>query len=128
MCKIRIVKITYIVLVSLFLAATQVVYAEFIFERDVPIPMRDGTKLTANIFRPEEEGQYPVILMRSPYGKPDEKSGDWRRYTDAGYVMVVQDCRGRGNSEGVWDPFAYDVQDGLDTQQWVGSQPGATEP
>lgn len=123
MCKIRIVKITYIVLVSLFLAATQVVYAEFIFERDVPIPMRDGTKLTANIFRPEEEGQYPVILMRSPYGKPDEKSGDWRRYTDAGYVMVVQDCRGRGNSEGVWDPFAYDVQDGLDTQQWVGSQP-----
>ena len=40
----------------------------------------------------------------------------------AGYAMVIQDCRGRGNSEGQWDPFRYDVEDGFDTQQWVGTQ------
>src|SRR3974377_2084342 len=62
-------------------------------------------------------------MMRSPYGKPDEKFGDAKRYTAAGYAMVVQDCRGRGKSEGPWDPFRYDVQDGYDTQEWVGKQP-----
>jgi len=91
-------------------------------EIDVMIPMRDGTRLAANIFRPGAEGRYPVILMRTPYGKPDEKSGDAKRYTAAGYVMVMQDCRGRGKSEGAWDPFRYDVEDGFDTQEWVGRQ------
>src|ERR1051325_1897944 len=86
-----------------------------VFEPDVMIPMRDGTKLAANIFRPKGEGRFPVILMRSPYGKPDEKWGEAKRYIPAGYAMVVQDCRGRGKSEGVWDPFRYDVEDGFDT-------------
>lgn len=123
MCKKRFIKFLYVLLVAAFLAANQVAYAEFIFEHNVPIPMRDGTKLAANIYRPENEGHYPVILIRTPYGKPDEKYGEAKRYTEAGYVMVAQDCRGRGSSEGVWDPFAYDVQDGLDTQRWVASQP-----
>lgn len=95
----------------------------FLFERDVMIPMRDGTKLAANISRPKGDGRYPVILMRSPYGKPDEKWGDAKRYTAAGYALVAQDCRGRGKSEGVWDPFRYDPEDGFDTQEWVGQQP-----
>jgi putative CocE/NonD family hydrolase len=93
-----------------------------VFEPDVMIPMRDGTQLAANIYRPKDEGRYPVILMRSPYGKMDEKWGEAKRYTAAGYVMVVQDCRGRGKSGGVWDPFRYDAQDGFDTQEWVGKQ------
>src|SRR5262245_27310370 len=75
------------------------------FESDVVIPMRDGTKLAANVFRPKEEGRYPAILMRTPYGKPGEAFPDGKRYTDAGYALVVQDCRGRGKSEGTWDPF-----------------------
>lgn len=87
------------------------------------IPMRDGTKLAANIFRPKAAGRFPVILMRTPYGKPDEKWGDAKRYIPAGYAMVVQDCRGRGKSAGTWDPFRYDVEDGFDTQEWVGQQP-----
>lgn len=99
-------------------AATPVV-----FEANVMVPMRDGVKLAANVWRPQTEGRYPVILMRSPYGKMDENWGDAKRYTEAGYVMVTQDCRGRGQSEGVWDPFAYDVEDGFDTQEWVGQQP-----
>ena len=93
-----------------------------VFEGEVMIPMRDGTKLAANIFRPKADGRFPVILMRTPYGKPDEKWGEAKRYIPAGYVMVVQDCRGRGKSEGEWDPFRYDVRDGFDTQEWVGQQ------
>jgi putative CocE/NonD family hydrolase len=93
-----------------------------IFEGDVMIPMRDGTRLAANIFRPKTDAKFPVILMRTPYGKPDEKWGEAKRYLPAGYAMVVQDCRGRGKSEGMWDPFRYDVEDGFDTQEWVGKQ------
>ena len=94
----------------------------FNFEADVKIPMRDGVNLAANIFRPKGEGPFPVILMRTPYGKMDENMGDGKRYATAGYAMVVQDCRGRGKSEGLWDPFRYDVQDGYDTQEWIGHQ------
>ena len=93
-----------------------------VFEADVMIPMRDGTKLAANIFRPKGEGRYPVILMRTPYGKPGQDAGEPKRYAAAGYAVVLQDCRGRGKSEGVWDPFRYDVEDGYDTQEWVGQQ------
>jgi uncharacterized protein len=93
-----------------------------VFQADVMVPMRDGTKLAANIYRPKAEGKFPVILLRTPYGKPDEKWGEAKRYLAAGYAMVAQDCRGRGKSEGLWDPFRYDVEDGFDTQEWVGQQ------
>ena len=94
----------------------------FIFEADVKAPMRDGVNLAANIFRPKGEGPFPVILMRTPYGKMDEKMEDGKRYAAAGYALVVQDCRGRGKSDGVWDPFRDDAQDGYDTQEWIGHQ------
>ena len=78
---------------------------KFTFEADVKAPMRDGVELAANLWRPKADSRYPVILMRSPYGKMDEKWDEAKRYTAAGYVMVVQDCRGRGKSGGEWDPF-----------------------
>ncbi|HVV71289.1 MAG TPA: CocE/NonD family hydrolase, partial [Verrucomicrobiae bacterium] len=118
----RIAHIVPLLLLAVPLFAENVPPA-FLFDRDVMIPMRDGTKLAANIFRPKAEGKYPVILMRTPYGKPDENWGDPKLYVPAGYVMVAQDCRGRGKSEGAWDPFRYDVEDGYDTQEWVGHQP-----
>jgi putative CocE/NonD family hydrolase len=95
----------------------------FIAEIDVMVPMRDGTKLATNVYRPRKDGRYPVILMRSPYGKPGAEGGEALRYTTAGYAMVVQDCRGRGQSQGTWDPFRFDVEDGFDTQEWIGQQP-----
>ena len=98
-----------------FSLSAQEAQRPFISEADVKTPMRDGVNLAANVFRPRGEGPFPVILMRTPYGKPDDKWDDARRYTAAGYVMVVQDCRGRGKSEGLWDPFRYDVEDGYDT-------------
>lgn len=105
------------------LLPAQEAQSPILFERDVMVVMRDGTKLAANVFRPKADGRYPVILTRSPYGKPDENWGDAKRYVAAGYALVVQDCRGRGKSEGAWDPFRYDVEDGFDTQEWVGTQP-----
>ena len=94
----------------------------FTFQKDVMVPMRDGTQLAANVFLPRNGGSYPVILLRTPYGKMDEKFGEAKRYCAAGYVMVAQDCRGRGRSQGVWEPFRYDGDDGFDTQEWVGRQ------
>jgi putative CocE/NonD family hydrolase len=94
-----------------------------VFEPNVMIPMRDGTQLAANIFRPEGEGAFPTILSRTPYGKGDANHGQGRSYAGQGYATVIQDCRGRGDSEGLWDPFRYDADDGFDTQEWVGKQP-----
>jgi uncharacterized protein len=108
--------------IALSLAA-QEARQTFVFEENVRVPMRDGVVLAANVFRPKGEGRFPVILMRTPYGKPDNKFGEAKRYTAAGYAMVAQDCRGRGKSEGAWDPFRYDAEDGFDTQEWVGKQP-----
>ncbi len=95
----------------------------YTFQSNVMAPMHDGINLAANVFLPKNGGPFPVILIRTPYGKMDEKFGEARRYCTAGYAMVVQDCRGRGSSQGVWDPFRYDGEDGFDTQEWVGRQP-----
>ena len=90
---------------------------------DVSVPMRDGVKLMSNIFRPEGEGAYPVIVMRTPYGKGDAKNGDGRAFAENGYVFVAQDCRGRGPSEGEWYPGINERNDGYDTHQWILDQP-----
>lgn len=97
--------------------------SDFAFESDVKIPMRDGVQLAANIFRPKGDGPWPAILIRTPYGKQDEKWPGGKDYAIKGYVTVVQDCRGRGKSEGVWEPFVNEPQDGVDTQEWVAKQP-----
>lgn len=101
----------------------QAAQRSFVFEPNVKVPMRDGTMLAANIFLPKTKGPFPAILLRTPYGKGDANWGEAKRYTAAGFAMVVQDCRGRGASQGVWDPFRYDGTDGYDTQQWIGKQP-----
>jgi putative CocE/NonD family hydrolase len=84
------------------------------------IPMRDGVELAANITLPTGGGQYPVILVRTPYGKGDGSVDD---DLNQGYVYVVQDCRGTGRSEGEWEPALNETRDGLDTHQWILEQP-----
>ena len=61
-------------------------------ERNVDVPMRDRVLLRANVFRPEGDGPFPALLLRTPYGKPE---GGMERYVRAGYVVVTQDARGR---------------------------------
>jgi len=86
--------------------------------------MRDGVKLAADVYKPEGEGPWPVILMRTPYLKQNmARPGSSKRYTDAGYVYVVQDVRGKGNSEGDYIPFDREREDGYDTVEWAAKQP-----
>lgn len=113
---------TWMSLLALLLACSAFSQDTYTTRTNVMIPMRDGTRLAAHIHLPKQEGRYPVLLMRSPYGKPGP-GGEAKLYTDHGYVFVAQDCRGRGNSEGTWDPFLHDGEDGFDTQEWVGAQP-----
>jgi len=94
----------------------------FKFLENVMIPMSDGTELAAHILIPKKGDSFPTILMRTPYGKGGRKRSPGRLYASNGYAVVVQDCRGRGDSKGIWDPFRYDADDGFDTQEWVGKQ------
>jgi putative CocE/NonD family hydrolase len=116
-----------ILLLSILLSPQAILAGKTAFEvevrADAKIPMRDGVELSANIFLPKAQGQFPVILMRSPYGKGDEKFGDGLFYAARGYVYVSQDCRGKGASQGQWEPFANERPDGRDTQEWILDQP-----
>ena len=84
--------------------------------------MRDGIKLSARVFLPKTEGKYPVVLQRTPYNKEGWVTGH-DMWTDHGYVYVVQDVRGRFESEGTWYPFFQEKQDGYDTLAWLHRQP-----
>ncbi len=90
---------------------------------DVKIPMRDGVELSANVFLPKAEGEFPVVLARTPYGKGGTGAGPGHFYASRGYVYVSQDCRGRGPSEGEWVPFVNEARDGKDTHRWILDQP-----
>jgi len=97
-------------------------------EFDVPATMRDGTILRANIFRPDDDGAYPIALARTPYGKDFFTAStflDAVRLAKAGYIVVLQDTRGRFTSEGEWRPFFYEAQDGYDTVEWAAGLPGS---
>jgi uncharacterized protein len=85
------------------------------------VAMRDGVKLATNIFLPEGNGPFPVVLQRTPYGK-DSFSQGAPAWTKAGFAFVVQDCRGKGKSEGEYHPFVEDPQDGFDTVEWAAKQ------
>ena len=71
-----------------------------ITERDVPATMRDGVTLRADIFRPDGDGVFPGLLLRTPYGK--YRKGRFDRFVRAGYAVMVQDTRGRYTSDGDW--------------------------
>jgi len=90
---------------------------------DVAVPMRDGVRLSANVFRPEGPGRYPAILVRTPYGKGSAISPNYVPFVERGYAVVVQDVRGRYASEGVFRPLEQEPADGGDTLDWIARQP-----
>lgn len=91
---------------------------------DLKIPMRDGVRLYAVLYRPVRGERFPTLLIRSPYSTQHPRYVEWgARFARNGYAVVMQDCRGRYESEGEWRPYIDEANDGYDTQQWVGAQP-----
>jgi putative CocE/NonD family hydrolase len=99
---------------------------------DVSFETRDGCTLMADIYRPPGSGPYPVLLRRTPYGKRMHEIGDPRILAQRGFIVVVQDIRGRHSSGGEleWifgDPAKIrDAEDGHDTVEWLGGLAGST--
>jgi len=99
-----------------------------VIEHDVPARMRDGVVLHADVFRPQDDGPWPTLLMRTPYDKreqPDLFLLDPLRAARAGFMVVVQDTRGRFASEGDWAPLAHERPDGYDSVEWAARLPGS---
>lgn len=97
-------------------------------ERDVDVPMRDGTLLRADVYRPDDDAAHPVLVQRTPYDKtfyPFTWGGslDPTKMAAAGYAVVLQDVRGRWASEGTFYPYVNEAQDGHDTIGWAAAQP-----
>jgi putative CocE/NonD family hydrolase len=98
--------------------------SEIIVERDVPVPMRDGVTLVADVYR-SSSGPQPVLLARTPYNKTSLMMEGMIRplwLASHGYTVVIQDSRGRYGSEGVWEPFLCEIEDGYDTVEWCAQQ------
>lgn len=99
-------------------------------QADVPATMRDGTVLRADVYRPRTTDPAPVILMRTQYGKSDAQTQPSRYrppewFASHCYLVVVQDIRGQGRSDGTFVEFANDKDDGYDTVEWAAGLPGS---
>lgn len=91
-------------------------------QKDVPVTMRDGTTLYADIYRPNDQIRYPILILRTPYNKEDAQTMNYAHpiwYAKHGYVVIVQDTRGRWSSEGEFFPLQFEGKDGYDTIQWA---------
>ena len=102
---------------------------QVVIDRNVPVTMRDGIRLMADVYRPASPGKYPVILERTPYDKTassETRLGTGEYFASRGYVAVFQDVRGRFASEGDFYPFRDDGagprMDGYDTVEWCAAQ------
>jgi hypothetical protein len=106
---------------------------DIIFEHDRKIAMRDGVRLSANVWRPAAEGKFPVVFVFTPY---DNAQATWvlqrvKYFVPRGYVVAAVDVRGRYDSEGTsylywstnWDQGRFDGEDAYDCQTWLGEQP-----
>jgi len=95
-------------------------------DRDVPMRMRDGVVLRADVYRPDDSEKHPAIVIRTPYGKARSAFSDFLSPIEAafaGYAVVIQDTRGRFASEGEFVPGAPEGQDGYDTVECVAAEP-----
>jgi hypothetical protein len=93
-------------------------------EKNVAMKTRDGVTLRADIYHPAAEGKYPVLLTRTPYNK-DSMSPIGFKGAGRGFIVVVQDVRGRYNSEGEWYTFKNEINDGYDTVEWAAALPNS---
>jgi putative CocE/NonD family hydrolase len=96
---------------------------------DLMVPMRDGNRLAADLYRPARNGSpdldpRPAVLIRTPYNKVtlQRTQNVGHRWAQAGYACLLQDCRGRYNSEGTFYKYVNEPEDGYDTVEWMATQ------
>ena len=105
---------------------------DVVAESNVMVPARDGVGLATDLYFPATDGrraggQFPVVLVRTPYNKAAPGAVlDARYLARRGYVCAMQDVRGRFESEGEWYAFAKEAPDGYDAVEWLGTQPWST--
>ncbi len=88
-------------------------------------PLRDGVKLVSDIWLPQEDGKYPVVMIRTPYGRSAaymNYTGMGNYFSRQGYVFMVQDVRGKGDSQGTFNFLFQEGQDGYDSIEWAANQ------
>ncbi|MBB6452783.1 hypothetical protein HNQ94_001229 [Salirhabdus euzebyi] len=91
--------------------------------RDIKVVMRDGVKLSADLYQPNTEEKVPAIIVRTPYLKGTAKILETANYfAENGYGVMYMDVRGRGDSEGEFDPYFNEADDGYDSIEWLASQ------
>jgi len=100
---------------------------DVVVQKNVTATMRDGVRLAADLYLPARggrvaEGRFPAVMERTPYDK-ESKVNEGRYFARRGYVAVMQDVRGRFQSEGEWYPFAKEAPDGHDSVEWAAAQP-----
>lgn len=94
---------------------------QVIVQTGVRVKMRDGVSLVADIYRPKADGKFPVLMTRTPYNRKDAATGNY--LASHGYVVILQDTRGRFDSEGEFYPFRHEANDGYDTIEWAAALP-----
>jgi uncharacterized protein len=104
--------------------------------RNVKVPMRDGVLLATDVFLPDGPGPWPALLERTPYDRTAPRANEYTRahpevfgreelagfFTDAGFAVVFQDCRGRYGSGGRFTKYRGEAEDGFDTLDWIAAQ------
>ena len=96
-------------------------------EFDVGIVLSDGTRLSADVYRPADDGRHPVVVARTPYdNSTDFGSGEY--YAGHGYVYVTVDSRGRYDSQGEFYPYLTEGDDGAEVIAWSAEQPWSDGP
>ena len=98
------------------------------YERDVRQTLSDGTELSSDVYRPRGRERCPVLLCRMPYNKITAENYAYAHplwYAQRGYLVVVQDVRGRWQSGGDFYPFAHEEADGAEAVEWAAGLPGS---
>jgi len=91
---------------------------------DLGCPAADGVRLSTDVYLPDGKGPWPCVLIRTPYNNNDpvKKIPLAREFASNGYAVAVQDVRGRYDSEGEWEPFFHEADDGRAAQTWLAQQ------
>ena len=125
-CMRNFQKIVLYVAVAGAVLASSVMYAaetyQVTIERNVAAKMRDGVTLRADVYRPNADGKFPVLLQRTPYNKSNGVNFGTKAAAH-GFVVIFQDVRGRYSSEGEWYTFTHESEDGYDAVEWAAALP-----